>query len=54
MGGRKLYDPGYGTFLAAVGYILAMIGALSFIENANSPESLGTQEEQVNVGGDEE
>ena len=54
IGGRKLYDPGYGTFLTAVGYILAMIGILSSIENANSPESQSPQEEEVNVKGDEE
>lgn len=54
IGGRKLYDPGYGTFLAAVGYILAMIGVLCSIEKADSPESQGTQEAEVNVRGDEE
>ncbi|MDE0086804.1 MAG: hypothetical protein OXU23_13885 [Candidatus Poribacteria bacterium] len=54
IGGRRLYDPGYGTFLAAVGYILAMISVLSFIEKADSPESQSIQEEEVNDRGGEE
>ena len=53
MGGSRLYSPRYGAFLTAIGYILAMIGILSSLEKANSPESHGTQEE-VNVRGDGE
>ena len=54
IGDRRLYDPGYGAFLAAVGYILAMIGVLSFIEKVNNPESQNPREEEVSVRGDEE
>ena len=54
MGDSKLYSPRYGAFLTAVGYIMAMIGVLSLIEKADSPESQSPQEEEVNVGGDEE
>lgn len=54
IGDRSLYDPGYGAFLTAVGYILAMIGVLSSLEKADSPESQGTQEEKLDSRGDEE
>jgi hypothetical protein len=54
MGGSRLYSPRYGAFLTAVGYILAMISTLSSLEKLDSSESQGTQEEEVNIGGDEE
>ena len=49
MGGSRLYSPRYGSFLTAVGYILAMIGVLSSIEKTDSPEFEGIQEEERNL-----
>ncbi len=46
LGDSKLYSPRYGAFLTVVGYILAMIGVLSFIEKVDSPESQSPQEEE--------
>ncbi|RKU10777.1 hypothetical protein C6501_13485 [Candidatus Poribacteria bacterium] len=51
IGERRFYDPGYGAFLTAVGYIFAMIGILSSLETANNSASQNTREEEVNSRG---
>ena len=48
MDGVRLYNPQYGAFLSAVGYILSVIGVLSSFESENSPESQDTQEIEEN------
>lgn len=38
MNGELLYNPQYGAFLTAVGYLIAIVGVLSSIETKESPE----------------
>ena len=47
MDGVRPYNPQYGAFLSAVGYIFSMIGVLSSFEAENGPEQ-DTQEIEEN------
>ncbi|MYG00251.1 hypothetical protein F4212_14125 [Candidatus Poribacteria bacterium] len=45
--GNLLYNPQYGAFLTAVGYLLAIIGVLSCIETTESKETQAIPEEET-------
>ncbi len=53
-GARTLYNPQYGAFLTAIGYILAIIGVLSCIETNESKEIQDIPEQETTSTGDEE
>ena len=47
IGSHSLYNPQYGAFLTAIGYLLAIIGVLSCIETKESQETQAILEEET-------